>query len=132
MATKPSLIVTIDCCVTMTRRGPDRTNRHAQRRTPGLVPGGVAVHQLAAVEVVLGVAALVPALEEVGVDRLEQAAARIVVLQREHVLRLLVELAAVVAVLHPDVVAGAAALPERRLVGELEGDLLPELPQLRP
>src|SRR5256885_14791398 len=103
MATKASLIVTIDCCEPMTRRGPDRTNRHAQRRTPGLVPGGVAVHQLAAVEVVLGVAALVPALQEVGVERHEQAAARIVVLQREHVLRLLVELAAVVAVLHPDV-----------------------------
>src|SRR2546422_5257785 len=78
----------------MTRRGPDRTNRHPQQRTCGLVPGGVAVHQLVAVEVVLGVAALVPALQEVGVERHEQAAARIVVLQREHVFRLLVELAA--------------------------------------
>src|SRR6266513_2934988 len=64
----------------MTRRGPDRTMRHAQRRTPGLVPGGVAVHQLVAVEVVPGVAAIVPALEEVGVERHEQAPPRIAML----------------------------------------------------
>src|SRR6267378_4202256 len=121
----------------MTRRGPDRTmrgsagDRRAQRRTPGLVPGGVAVYQLAAVEVVLGVAALVPALEEIGVEGNEQAAARIAVLQREHVLRLLVELAAVVAVLHPDVVAEDDDLPERLLVVELQRDLLAELAQLR-
>src|SRR2546427_1977470 len=119
----------------MTRRDPDGTMRsswarNAQWRTPGLVPGGVAVHQLAAVEVVLGVAVLVPALEEVSVERDEQAAARIVVLQREHVLRLLVELAAVVAVLHPDVVPENDDLPERLLVVELERDLLAELAQL--
>src|SRR6266480_3560817 len=115
----------------MTRRGPDRTMRHAQRRSHGLVPGGVAVHQLVTVEVVLGVAALVPALEEVGVEGNEQAAARILALQGEYVLRLLVELAAVVAVLHPDVVAEDDDLPERLLVVELQRDLLAELAQLR-
>src|SRR5438046_10048794 len=115
----------------MTRRGPDRTMRHAQRRTPGLVPGGVAVHQLVAVEVVPGVAAIVPALEEVGVERHEQAPPRIAVLEREHVFRLLVELAAVVAVLHTDVVAEDDDLPEPLLVVELERNLLAELTQIR-
>src|SRR5205807_87202 len=114
----------------MTRRSPDRTmprspgDRHAQRRTPGLVAGGVAVHELVALEVVLGVAGLVPALKEVGVERDEQASARIAMLQRKHVLRLLVELAAAVAVLHPDVVAEDDDLPERLLVVELQRDFL--------
>src|SRR5205807_858683 len=125
IATKARLIVTFECCESMTRRGPGRTmrgsdgDRHAQRRTPGLVAGGVAVHQLVALEVVLGVAALVPALEEVRVEGNEQAPARIVMLQRKHVLRLLVELAAMVAVLHPYVVAEDDDLPERLLVVEL-------------
>ena len=106
-------------------------DRHAEGGAPAFVSGLIAIDQFIGREIVFRMAGLAPLVEEVHIEGDVQSLARIAVLQREYVFRLMFHFVPGMAMLHPHVVAEDDYFPERLMLVEFQRDLLACLAQFR-